>query len=146
VASVTGRTARAGLSDPVDLAEVAGGLDQACRALRRAAPGQVVAFDQVADGEGLLALLRGADAMDVARAFLAPLVVHDDAHGAALVPSVVAWLANDASFDRAARAMGVHRHTLRERVTLAERVLGVDLTTFEARARLWLALRVAGLL
>jgi PucR family transcriptional regulator, purine catabolism regulatory protein len=53
------------------------------------------------------------------------------------------WLENDARIDQAASALGVHRHTARTRVATAERVLGVDLSTFAARAELWAALQVA---
>ena len=40
----------------------------------------------------------------------------------------------------AAQALGVHRHTVRSRVALAERLLGRDLSGFHARADLWAAL------
>jgi purine catabolism regulator len=38
--------------------------------------------------------------------------------------------------------LGVHRHTVRARVALAQRLLGVDLGSFPARAELWAALQV----
>jgi purine catabolism regulator len=59
------------------------------------------------------------------------------------VDAVRAWLENDARIDAAASALGVHRHTVRTRIALAERVLGTDLSAFPARAELWAALQVA---
>ena len=38
------------------------------------------------------------------------------------------------------RALGVHRHTVRTRLALAERLLGRDLGAFSTRAELWAAL------
>jgi len=40
----------------------------------------------------------------------------------------------------AARALGIHRHTLRNRITAIERLLGIDLDDVSARTELWLAL------
>ena len=80
----------------------------------------------------------------VGEAVLAPLVQHDAAAGTDLVSTVGAWLANDCSHEATARALGVHRHTVRARIATAERALGVDLSSFAARADVWAALRVAG--
>jgi len=38
----------------------------------------------------------------------------------------------------------VHRHTVRSRIALAERLLGRDLSGFHARADLWAALLAVG--
>ena len=51
-----------------------------------------------------------------------------------------AWLEHGGQFDATAQALGVHRHTVRSRVALAERLLGRDLSGFHARADLWAAL------
>ena len=53
------------------------------------------------------------------------------------------WLEHDARLEQAARALGIHRHTLRSRVAEASALLGADLSTFPARAELWAALRTA---
>ena len=52
-----------------------------------------------------------------------------------------AWLDNDCSHEASARALGVHRHTVRTRLALVERELGRDLSAFATRAELWAALR-----
>src|SRR6478609_3622462 len=79
----------------------------------------------------------------LAAARLAPLREHDAAQGTALVETVRAWLEQDARIDAAATALGVHRHTVRARIGLAQRLLATDLTSFAARADLWAALQVS---
>ena len=44
----------------------------------------------------------------------------------------------------ASRELGVHRHTVRNRVTRAESLLNATLDDPDTRARLWLALRLTG--
>ncbi len=92
---------------------------------------------------GILAVLDDDHARVLAAAELAPLVAHDERHGTHLVATLRAWLEHDASHEAAARALGVHRHTVRARLGLAERVLTCDLTAFATRAELWLALRAS---
>ena len=70
-------------------------------------------------------------------------VRHDLDHGTALLETVRAWLANDCSHEATARALGVHRHTVRARIAAAERALDVDLSSFAARAEIWAALRLS---
>jgi PucR family transcriptional regulator, purine catabolism regulatory protein len=50
------------------------------------------------------------------------------------------WLAHHGAWDPAAAALGVHRHTLRNRVRKAEQALGRSLDSPGLRAELWLAL------
>ena len=99
----------------------------------------MVAFDEISR-QGVLALLARTDARAVALATLAPLARHDAANGTALVATMRAWLEHGGQFDATAQALGVHRHTVRSRVALAERLLGRDLSGFHARADLWAAL------
>ncbi|HEX5856677.1 MAG TPA: PucR family transcriptional regulator [Microbacterium sp.] len=105
-------------------------------------PGALTRFADVAR-RGVLALAEGGAAGEVARATLAPLHRHDAAHGTALVESARVWLEHDANGDAAARALGIHRHTLRSRISLIERLLDRDLRGFAARADLWAALQLA---
>lgn len=93
-------------------------------------------------GEADVAVLDalGDDARAAARAVLAPLDGHPE-----LTATLRAWLAHDARYDDAARALGVHRHTVRARVARAAELLGRDLASFAARAELWAALRATGL-
>lgn len=94
-------------------------------------------------GAGFHALAASPSAVRLARAELAPLVEHDAAHGTELVHTLRVWLEQGAQHDAAARALGVHRHTVRNRVAAAERLLGRELSGFPARAELWAILLAA---
>jgi len=133
---------RIGVSDPSSYDEFSTGTDQA-RLARDRGSGRVSHFADVAR-TGVLSVPPSAEALTVARAALAPLVLHDLEHGTALLDTVRAWLANNCSHEASARALGVHRHTVRARIAAAERVLDVDLGSFAARAELWAALRLTG--
>ena len=115
---------------------------QALTALRRGT-GAVTRFREVA-ASGVLSALDSEAARSLAAARLAPLREHDASEGTALVETVRVWLEQDARIDAAATALGVHRHTVRARIGLAQRLLGTDLASFAARADLWAALQVAG--
>ncbi|GGA68198.1 hypothetical protein GCM10011490_18370 [Pseudoclavibacter endophyticus] len=93
------------------------------------------------DTADVLTALDGERALVLARRQLAPLVEHDEARATRLVPTLRAWLDADCSNDGTARALGVHRHTVRARLDLAQRLLGRDLGSFATRAELWAALR-----
>jgi purine catabolism regulator len=54
------------------------------------------------------------------------------------------WLAHNGAWDPAAAALGVHRHTLRNRVRKAEQALGRSADSPGLRAELWLALNSEG--
>ena len=73
-----------------------------------------------------------------------PLTEHDAANGTSLVTTTRTWLEHGGQFDATAQALGVHRHTVRSRIALAERLLGRDLSGFHARADLWAALLAVG--
>lgn len=62
-----------------------------------------------------------------------------------LVPTVASWLRHRGSWERVSAELGTHRNTVRSRVAAAERVLGHPLDDPDLGARLWLALRRAGL-
>jgi hypothetical protein len=57
-----------------------------------------------------------------------------------LIDTLRAWLGQHGSWDRAAAVLGVHRNSVRHRISHVERLLGRDLGTADARASLWLAL------
>jgi PucR family transcriptional regulator, purine catabolism regulatory protein len=61
-----------------------------------------------------------------------------------LVATIAAVLRSRSEQD-AARGLEVHRHTVRNRCARAESLLGISLDDPDARAELWLALRLAGL-
>jgi len=135
--------AAVGASDPTDYPAFYRAHTQAVAAVRRAASGTVMLFADTTGG-GVLAALDTLQARALADRRLAPLREYDAEHGAALTATVRRWLEHDARIDEAAQALGVHRHTVRARIAQAQRLLGVDLTSFPARAELWAALVATG--
>ena len=131
---------RLGVSDPTTYDAFSVGIDQARLARDRGA-GLVSHFADVAR-TGVLSVAPSAEARTVAEATLAPLVRHDLEQGTALLETVRVWLAHDCSHEASARALGVHRHTVRARIAAAERALDTDLGSFPARAEIWAALRL----
>ncbi len=132
-----------GCSAPTGYDEFARALTQARTARDRSDDVGLADFSDTARA-GLLPALDSEAARTVAAGALAPLRQHDEREGSALVDTLDAWLAHDCSHEATAAALGIHRHTVRARVALAQRVLGRDLSSFAARAELWTALRLAG--
>jgi purine catabolism regulator len=126
-----------GVSEPCELAGLAEGLRQAQQAARAARrTDTVVHFGDLA-GHGLLNLVPAVDARAFAEAVLAPLRGRE-----VLLASLQTWLAHHGQWDPAASRLGVHRHTLRNRVRKVEELLGRSLDQPGVRAELWLALQV----
>lgn len=146
LASLAERVAglRLGVSDPVSYASAAEGYRQAEQAAgaadRQGIP--VLRFGDMA-GRGLLGLLDRADAETFAQALLAPLIEHDATGRGELVDSLYEWLRRHGQGDPAAARLGVHRHTLRNRIAKSEQLLGVNLDDPGVRAELWLALQAS---
>ena len=106
-----------GRSAPTTYAELNRALRQAEQAHRRAVPSGAGMVDfQTVSGQGVLALMAGAAATEVARSILEPLLRHDATSGTALVSTVRTWLAANGEFEAASRTLGVHRHTVRARI------------------------------
>ncbi|TAM71846.1 MAG: PucR family transcriptional regulator [Microbacteriaceae bacterium] len=131
---------RVGVSEPQPWTELGRALTQAEQARERARADETVAdFADVA-ARGVLALLDGSQVREVGLQVLAPLRSHDRTQQSDLVATLRSWLSHNGGYEAAARELGVHRHTLRARIGMIERLLGCDLTTFQARAELWAAL------
>jgi purine catabolism regulator len=127
-----------GLSDATGYEDIAAAVGQA-RVARDRGTTAVTPFADVARS-GVLSALTD-DARALARAELAPLYDHDSANGTRLIETLQVWLDEDCSHEASAQSLGVHRHTIRTRLALVERVLGRDLSSFATRAELWAALR-----
>ena len=140
LAFLRARGCRIGVSAPVPADGIGAGLDEARRALRRAAePGELVEFGELR-ARGLVAWLDDSDAAIAAERLLAPLRDRPDAD--ALLAGASAWFAHNCAWDPAARELGIHRHTLRSRIDALGAAVGLDLGGFAARAELWAALRL----
>ena len=134
----------AGVSDAVPAAELAQAHRQAARACDAAARagGTVQRFSDLASG-GLTALLEPAQAGAFADSLLRPLLEHDRTGRGDLVVSLRTWLAHHGQWDPSAAALGVHRHTVRNRIRTAGRLLDADLDSASVRSELWLALEIS---
>lgn len=134
---------RVGISEPVDYGTVADGHRQAVQSVAAAdrIGTSVVRFAELA-GRGLLKLLRPSDAEAFAESMLGPLIRHDAAGRGDLVASLREWLGQHGQWDPAASRLGVHRHTLRNRMGKVEELIGASLDSPGVRAELWLALRL----
>ena len=133
----------AGVSDAVPAPELAQAHRQAARACDAAARagGTVQRFSDLASG-GLTALLEPAQAGAFADSLLRPLLEHDRTGRGDLVVSLRTWLAHHGQWDPSAAALGVHRHTVRNRIRTAGRLLDADLDSASVRSELWLALEI----
>ncbi|MCJ1695523.1 PucR family transcriptional regulator [Rathayibacter caricis] len=138
IAAVLGRHGvSAGASAPTDWASLEAALQEAQRAAERSSADRpLLRFEDLA-AQGMLGLLTASGAEPLARGRLAPLL---NAEGAVLLETARVWLGRNGAWEPAARELGVHRHTLRNRITAIERLLGVDLDDVSARTELWLAL------
>jgi purine catabolism regulator len=132
-----------GISGPTNYPEIAAAHRQA---LQANAFGQrtgraVTPFDEIAM-PGISAMLSPDEARAFAESLLAPLITHDLAGRGDLVNSLRAWLSHHGQWDPSAAALGVHRHTLRHRITTVGQLLGRDLDSPGNRSELWLALEI----
>ncbi|MCU1682998.1 MAG: hypothetical protein JWQ81_3737 [Amycolatopsis sp.] len=110
----------------------------------RAAQAERVPLLRFADyaGRGLLDLVAPDAASAFADALLSPLRRHDDTGRGDLLVSLRCWLENHGHWDHTASVLGVHRHTLRNRIRKVEELTGRSLDAPGVRAELWLALQV----
>jgi purine catabolism regulator len=134
---------RAGVSEPVGHDRLADAHRQAARAVAAAARQDraTVHFGELA-GSGLLGLLPVDAARGFAESLLAPVLAHDREHGSDLVGSLRVWLEHLGQWDPAAARLGVHRHTVRNRVRRVEQLTDRNLDSPGVRAELWLALQL----
>ncbi|MFG1954843.1 PucR family transcriptional regulator [Micromonospora sp. NPDC048830] len=140
---VAGR--HAGIGGTVSLGNVTLSIRQARRAAA-AAQAQGVPVLELTSVHSYRALLELGDPSTLsafADAILAPLDAHDQqARRAHLLPALREFLAHTGSAEAAAVCLGVHRHTLRQRLLRVEQVTGRSLEDARDRLELWLALEV----
>ena len=72
---------------------------------------------------------------------LGPIEESEGDYGGELVRSLEAFLEHNGQWERAARQVYCHRHTLRYRIRRVEQLTGRDLSRARDRIELWLALR-----
>ncbi|WP_206797238.1 PucR family transcriptional regulator [Amycolatopsis sp. MtRt-6] len=131
-----------GVAGPVAPREFAAGLEQAELAAQAAeAEDKILVSAAEHTGRGLLSLIDPVVAQAFANGLLTPLRRHDETGRGDLVESLRCWLEHHGHWDVAAARLGVHRHTLRNRITKAQELLGRDLDAPGVRAELWVALQ-----
>ncbi|WP_143467275.1 PucR family transcriptional regulator, partial [Lentzea kentuckyensis] len=120
-----------GVSAEVPESGITGAVAEASALLARALATGAPAFPAA----GLSSLVDPVAARAFARRELAGLLGRPE-----LVETLRAWLGQHGSWDRAAATLGVHRNSVRHRISHVERLLGRDLDSADTRASLWLAL------
>jgi purine catabolism regulator len=128
------RSARAGVSERLGWDRLDVGIVQAERALERARPGVIVEFSELVSSS-FFGLLASARVAEIAHARLSSVLVSPD--GRSLLTDAGVWLTHNAAWDPAARALGIHRHTLKARMHQLGELTGLDLQEFQDRAELW---------
>src|SRR4029078_5636994 len=90
----------------------------------------------------LLLALQDDDALRLYSAgLLEPIERTEGEYGGELLRSLEAFIENNGNWERAARQLSCHRHTLRYRIRKIEELTGRDLSRATDRIELWLALR-----
>jgi purine catabolism regulator len=137
--------APAGESGETGFVDLVKALKEGERSLRRAIElsRPLVSFTEISQG-GMLGLLRVGGAESVAHQLIEPLSKHDETEQTQLLPTVSAWLRNNCVWDRTARELGIHRHTLRNRVDAAGAVMGLNLDSLRDRLELYAAVEIMG--
>jgi len=90
----------------------------------------------------LLLALQDDDALRLySEGLLEPISEGEGEYGGELLRSLEAYIENNGNWERAARSLYCHRHTLRYRIRKIEEMTGRDLNRATDRIELWLALR-----
>ena len=110
-------------------------------------PGAGVAtVDDLGSHRLLLAMQEDAALEAISRGLLGPLADYDQRQHGDLVASLRAFLEHNGNWEAAARALAVHRHTLRYRIHRVAELTGRDLDRAGDRVEFWLALQAADVL
>ncbi|MEU4765788.1 PucR family transcriptional regulator ligand-binding domain-containing protein [Actinosynnema sp. NPDC023794] len=134
-----------GISSPVGHPGLRGAAEEASHARRlgerRTGRTCVVAGEEIALHQLLLAGVPEELRRSLRRRLLGPVLDYDAEHGSDLVGTLRVFLDCSGSWTTAAARLHVHVNTLRYRVGRVEDLLGVDLSNFTERVDLYLALQ-----
>ncbi len=134
-----------GISSPVTSRGLRGAAEEATHARRlgerRGGRTCVVAGEEIALHQLLLAGVPEELRSSLRRRLLGPVLDYDAEHGSDLIGTLKVFLDCGGSWTTAAQKLHVHVNTLRYRVGRVEELLGVDLAEFEVRVDLFLALQ-----
>ncbi|WP_454853044.1 PucR family transcriptional regulator [Promicromonospora soli] len=135
---------RAGVSLPATPSALAQALDDAERSCTRAVTLDIPVVTPSGGTASVFSIADPGQAVAFAERLLAPLTDYEQRTGNDLVESLDAWLRHHGRFEPAAAELGLHRHTLADRVKRAEKLIGNLLDDVDARMGLWFALRTRG--
>ncbi|OOL28993.1 CdaR family transcriptional regulator, partial [Rhodococcus rhodochrous] len=126
------------------------GVQQALSAARAARDGgrTPVAFAELGTFSVLLGM-QDPDALQaIARTGLEALDAYDAKHGSSgrLVETLAAYLEHNGQAESTAAALGIHRHTLRNRLARITELTGRDLDSIHTRVEWWLAVKAREML
>jgi purine catabolism regulator len=108
----------------------------------QAAPGATVATYRDLGSFQLLLALQDDDALRLfCDSILAPIEQSEGAYGGELMRSLEAFIEENGQWERAAKRLYCHRHTLRYRMRRVEELTGRSLANARDRIEFWLALR-----
>jgi purine catabolism regulator len=141
LAKESGQALRGGASEPIRIAEIAKGVEQARIATLADRGGQFTEFGQL-DVYGVLLGGRGDAELGVLAGPLDPLAEQGDE----LVDTLAAFLTHNGQMEAAATELGIHRHTMRNRMQRISELLADDVQSADTRTQLWLAIRARELL
>ena len=138
--ALAGQGARAGIGPGLSLAECRRSLEAARTALAAAPAGEV----RDAVEMPVLGFLQQPEVRDAVSSATAETFrkLHDAEDHGELVRSLRAFLDHHGGWDRAARELGIHRHTLRHRMRRVEDLTGLSLDQPQDRLALHLGLMV----
>ncbi len=141
-----GVAARFGLGSPeCDPGGLRRGYQEARFALASASSagsrGAVATVEDLGSHRLLLALQEDAALEAFSRGLLGPIRAYDERQHGELVHSLEVFLEHNGNWESAARALNVHRHTLRYRIRRVVELTGRNLDLAADRVEFWLALK-----
>lgn len=150
VCAQLGRPVRCGLGGACDVADVSSSVQQSFSAVRavRGDSGGPVVFAEL----GTFSVLLGMQDPDALRAIaytgLEALDAYDAEHGSGgrLIETLAVYLEHNGQAESAAAALGIHRHTLRNRLTRITELTRRDLDSVHTRTEWWLAVKAREML
>jgi DNA-binding PucR family transcriptional regulator len=134
-----------GISSVATPAELRGAVQEARHARqvgeRRPGRTRVVAGEEVAVHQLLLATVPDDLRRALRRRVLGPVFDYDAEHGGSLIETLTVFLDCSGSWSRAATRLHVHVNTLRYRISRVEELIRADLSDFNQRVDVYLALQ-----
>ncbi|QSE88123.1 PucR family transcriptional regulator [Rhodococcus pseudokoreensis] len=144
------RALRGGRGLPTPIFTAASSVRQATAAARagRLQMDRITDFAELGTFSLLLGSQSPAELRALEQSMLATVDTYDAAHPASssLVSTLTAFLEHNGHTETAAAALGVHRHTLRNRLVKISDLTGRELDSAHVRAELWIAVQARELL